>query len=102
MNNSELQRKISSIVPTLVKNEVHVWQASLNVGDTILHALERTLSEEEIIKARRFHFEKDQHHFIVARGVLRTLLGRYLNTDPRLLRFEYNDYGKPSLGYPFE
>ena len=40
------------------------------------------LSSEEIERARQFHFSYDRERFIHARGVLRTLLGRYVGTDP--------------------
>ena len=44
-----------------------------------------------------FRFEHLQRSFIVARGVLRTLLGHYLKTPPRDLHFNYGAKGKPSL-----
>src|SRR5947209_19693036 len=85
----------------LAENEVHVWRASLNVPASMLQHLQQLLTLAEVAQAERFYFEKDRHHFIVARGVLRTILSRYLNGDPRQLRFCYNPYGKPSLDVPF-
>ena len=41
--------------------------------------------------------KQDRHHYIVARGGLRTLLGHYLNCIPQALRFAYTTYGKPAL-----
>ena len=35
--------------------------------------------------------------FVVARGVLRTLLGQYLECDPRGIQFLYTQHGKPYL-----
>src|SRR5438477_256189 len=35
--------------------------------------------------------------FIIARGVLRILLGRYLDVAPTAVRFRYNPFGKPAL-----
>jgi len=101
MNNSDQQWIVSQFAQELAENEIHVWQASLNVDGAVLHTLQRTLTEEEATKAKQFHFEKDQQHFVIARGVLRTLLAQYVHTEPRLLRFDYNAYGKPSLGHPF-
>jgi 4'-phosphopantetheinyl transferase len=101
MSGSDQQWKTSPSDPRLAKNEVHIWRAFLNVEVSVLCSLQRTLTEEEVTKAKRFYFEKDRHHFIVAHGILRTLLGRYLKTDPSLLRFDYNSYGKPSLDCPF-
>ena len=79
----------------LGSDEVHVWQASLD--DPHLLELQQTLSADERARADRFRFEKDRRHFIVARGLLRTILGNYLNTKPGQLQFCYSPYGKPAL-----
>lgn len=55
------------------------------------------LAADEISRADRFHFAKDRDHFIVARGLLRTLLAAYLGADAAGLRFAYAEKGKPSL-----
>jgi len=57
----------------------------------------RTLELSELERAGRFHFERLQRHFVVARGFLREVLARYLEANPEELRFAYNDYGKPAL-----
>ena len=80
--------------------EVHVWQASLNVSKSLVQRLQQFLSEEEIVRASSFVFERDRHHFIVARGILRAILSRYLRVDPHYIRFDTNAYGKPSLDLP--
>jgi len=77
--------------------EVHVWRASLEQPPAIVESLGRLLSTDEQTRAARFHFERDQRHFIVARGGLRELLGRYLGMAPAALRFGYTDHGKPHL-----
>jgi len=82
---------------TLGKNEVHVWRASLELPSSQVQRLQRNLSEEELERADRFHFQRHQARFIVARGLLRTILGRYLKTDPGKLRFSYGSKGKPEL-----
>jgi 4'-phosphopantetheinyl transferase len=49
----------------------------------------------------RFRFEVDQERFLLAHGLLRHLLGRYLDTDPAQLRFGRGAHGKPFLqGHP--
>jgi 4'-phosphopantetheinyl transferase len=55
------------------------------------------LSADEHERAERFRFRKDREHFIAARGLLRILLGRYLDLPPRQLSFSYSPYGKPQL-----
>src|SRR5205823_2761674 len=84
----------------LLENEVHIWRAFLEQPLALIQNLQQFLISEEVTRAQRFYFEKDRNHFIVARGLLRTILGRYLDTDPNQLRFTYNAYGKPALSSP--
>src|SRR5207247_6837103 len=60
-----------------------------------------TLPPHERTRSARFQFERDQQRFIVARGVLRDLLGRYLQTQPSQINFVYNAFGKPDLSPEF-
>ncbi|MFI5129754.1 MAG: 4'-phosphopantetheinyl transferase family protein [Chitinophagales bacterium] len=78
-------------------NGVHVWRAFLDVSTDEFERLSRFLSADELARARRFHFESDQKRFIIARGILRKILGRYLGWSPDKLRFEYTSHGKPML-----
>ena len=82
---------------TLGSNEVHVWQAALDVKASDVQRLQQILSPDERARAGRFYFRKDREHFIVARGVLRVILGRYLGMDPNQIRFSYSPHGKPAL-----
>jgi len=81
----------------LAHDEVHVWQATLDLPRFRSEGLLRTLAADEQIRAGRFHFAKDREHFIVARGVLRAVLGGYLNRAPDGLSFCYGAHGKPGL-----
>jgi 4'-phosphopantetheinyl transferase len=81
----------------LLSDEVHVWCAALEVTTSHLRYLQNMLSADELARASRFHFPKDRRRFIVARGVLRSLLGLYLGLEPRQLCFCYGAYGKPAL-----
>jgi 4'-phosphopantetheinyl transferase len=78
-------------------NEVHVWRASLDdltqQRDSFLH----TLAADERTRAERFYFQRDRDRFINARGVLRAILGLYLNRAPKSLSFCNSSHGKPSL-----
>lgn len=86
---------------TLKEDQVHVWRASLEQPEASIQNLGQTLPADEIARAGRFHFEKDRNHFIVAHGLLRTLLGHYLHVHPGHLHFTVNAYGKPSLDPAF-
>lgn len=81
----------------LGEEEVHVWRAALNRNSSCIQNLQQTLAPDEQRRAERFHFRKDREHFIVARGLLRIILSRYLDVEPKQLRFCYSPYGKPAL-----
>lgn len=77
--------------------EVHVWRTSLDRDGAEVERLWAALAPDERERAQRFHFERDRRRFVVARGVLREILGRCLGLAPARIRFAYNKYGKPSL-----
>src|SRR5207244_1129644 len=85
----------------LPSHEVHIWYASLDVPPETSARLYTTLSSDERKRRARFRFKRDQQRFIVARGVLRDLLGRYLQTQPSQISFVYNAFGKPDLSPEF-
>jgi 4'-phosphopantetheinyl transferase len=55
------------------------------------------MSLEERKRYERFHFEKHRHHFLVSRGLMRTMLARYARIKPEDLRFSKNPYGRPEI-----
>lgn len=87
--------------PILREGELHVWLAEAGQESHARNLLE-TLSVEEAERAGRFRFSRDRERFVRARGLLRALLGRYLDADPAGLRFRSNDYGKPALAGEWE
>lgn len=78
-------------------DEVHVWRAPLNAPASRVRALAALLSVDERRRAEAFYFEEHQREFIVCRGLLRTLLGRYLGIAPEDVRLSYGAYGKPAV-----
>jgi 4'-phosphopantetheinyl transferase len=80
--------------PTLSADAVHVWRAGLDqpAADSA-----RLLSRDEQARADRLRFEQLQRRFIVGRGTLKVILGRYLNLSPEEVEFEYRPNGKPIL-----
>ena len=82
---------------SLCPDEAQVWRANLDLSPYGIARLREILSVEEQKRADRFHFERDRKHFIAARGILRTILGRYLLLKPEDIQFAYSDRGKPFL-----
>jgi 4'-phosphopantetheinyl transferase len=82
--------------------EVHVWHVSLRTWSPHIERFVRTLSDEERRRAERFRFERDRSRFVLARGILRTLLAEYSQCPPEALVFRYGAHGKPYVEtYPF-
>jgi 4'-phosphopantetheinyl transferase len=90
-------RLFSSTEREQLGNEIHVWQAGLDREAAELGQLEATLSPDETARADRFHFANDRSRFVAARGLLRELLGAYLQQSPAGLEFSYGQHGKPAL-----
>jgi len=81
----------------LDRHEIQIWRLELNASADRIQQLKSILSVDERARADRFHFDQHRDRFIVGRGVLRTILGRYLNLLPNQLQFQYGSHGKPSL-----
>ena len=86
---------------SLPGDEVHVWRSLLNLPTSQLLHLRQTLTADELGRVARFRFQEDRNRFIAARGLLRTILGRYLGLEPGVLRFSYGPFGRPTLAAPF-
>jgi len=83
--------------PDLEAKGVHLWRSRLDLADFRMAELASYLSPDETARARRFHFEEHRRRFIAGRGILRRLLGTYLELNPQKLRFCRRRYGKPFL-----
>jgi 4'-phosphopantetheinyl transferase len=82
---------------SLPRDAVHIWRAPLDGPASHVQYLWSLLSADESQRAARFVFAKDRDHFVMARGLLRVLLGRYRQQTPQHLRFAYGPQGKPAL-----
>ena len=83
--------------PRLGSDAVHVWRACLDQSPLQVDNFQMTLDDDERSKARRFYFSRDRERFIVARGILRSLLAGYLGRVPNSISFTYGSHGKPAL-----
>ena len=88
-------------MPALEADEIHVWRVEVGSAYTRRDDLWSYLAGDERQKAADFLFEGDRKRFVVARGVLRALLGCYLRRHPGSLGFAYNPFGKPHLSDDF-
>jgi 4'-phosphopantetheinyl transferase len=82
---------------SLPQDEVHVWTASRDADDETIGRLRQILNVDERRRADRFAFAHDRTRFAVSRGLLRVILGEYLDRPPESIGFVSNPHGKPSL-----
>lgn len=87
-----------TVSPTF--GETHVWRAWVDQTEVCLEQSEDLLSEDERARADRFHFEQDRRRFVLRRGLLRMILGQYLQVESACIRFAYGAFGKPVLSFP--
>jgi 4'-phosphopantetheinyl transferase len=79
-------------------NDVDVWCASLDGhSSAAMCQMESLLSSDELARARRFYFDRDRRRYVAGRGILRRLIGRYLDRAPEKIKFTYGPYGKPTI-----
>jgi 4'-phosphopantetheinyl transferase len=84
----------------LPDNEVQLWRADLNGLAPDEPRLSQLLSSEEQTRARRFLVSQARQNFAITRGILRLLLGAYLQADPTELTFQNSGNDKPGLSGP--
>ena len=70
---------------------------TLAANDPLGPAAWDVLSDEERTRADEFRIADARTRFVVTRGTLRILLGRYLNVPPNEVAFEFKTYTKPRL-----
>jgi len=84
-------------VPPLDGTALHVWTWNLDVDQRRLSRYEDVLSTEEWRRVRRYASHLPARRFIARRGMLRCILGQYLDQPPQDVRFVYNPHGKPFI-----
>jgi 4'-phosphopantetheinyl transferase len=86
-----------SIDFALTAADLHVWQVPLDQPAERVAHCRAILSADEQARADRFYFDRDRRRYVVARGGLRSIIGRYLDVPPERLAFAYGPQGKPRL-----
>jgi 4'-phosphopantetheinyl transferase len=76
---------------------VHLWKKPFDASAVEMERCYEVLSPEERARAQRFLVEPPRRAFILTRGTLRLLLGKYLDVEPRNISFRYAQFGKPLL-----
>lgn len=81
----------------LNENEIHIWLLEFSKIAISDNKFDKILSEDELAKKKKFHFDRDKIVYAVSRGSLRILLSRYLNLSLDEIYLSFNSFGKPFI-----
>ena len=95
---SRLRGAVSGSVPP--RGSIHLWWAHLAPRESEIVRLQDLLSPAERDRAARLRTSDSRRRFVVARGLLRTLLGNCLAEDPAEVALTIGLHGKPRLVGP--
>ena len=87
---------------SLGSNEVHIWVIPLDQNPLDGMDLYQYLSQDEINRAERFHFDKHRRRFAISHNALRQILAMYLDVNPAEIKYDQTSHGKPWLTGPFK
>jgi 4'-phosphopantetheinyl transferase len=76
---------------------IYLWWARTDAPKLNLSQLSSKLSDDELNRADRFYFTHHRRTFLVSHGMLRSVLGNYLQKPPESLKFLNDAKGKPQL-----
>ena len=81
---------------------VEVWRASLAALTPYLAAFDAALSPAERCRADRSILPEGRRRSIASRGLLRCLLGHYLDLAPNEVPIRLTSHGKPFVPHPLQ
>jgi 4'-phosphopantetheinyl transferase len=82
-------------------NTVHIWRAHFQPTLISKREFLERISKEEIERAQRFIRQSDRDRYIFSHGLLRSLLGAYVECAPQQFVFETKQHHKPFLVSPY-
>lgn len=81
----------------ILSDEIHVWRVNMGSFEAKIDQFMSVINKDEQAKAARFVREVDKNRSVIARSILRQLLGEYLNCTPQAIELQYNAFNKPEL-----
>jgi 4'-phosphopantetheinyl transferase len=82
----------------IAAGEIQVWSAQLDMEDSSRFL--PLLSTDERSRASRLKSKRIADFQLISRGILRILLGRYLDRKPQLIEIANDQFGKPFFSKP--
>lgn len=85
------------------EDQVYIWVISISASMRLIDRLSSILSADELVRAGRYHHDRDRRRFEVSRIALRLILGGMLNQHPGEIVFSVSDNKKPFVaGSPLQ
>lgn len=81
----------------ILANTVDIWMLDNQKLSGISYDWRNILSEEELLRADRFHFDKDKNAFVIYHACKRLILADYLKKIPKEISILTQEKGKPFL-----
>lgn len=81
------------------ESSLHLWALTIDPAESIAATLQPLLSTDETRRADSFKSAHLRLSYTICRGVVRLLLGHYLNIEPSLVQFQYQPKGKPIVAH---
>src|SRR5271165_7482433 len=78
-------------------DHIDVWRVNISSNLSQLDAFLAIITPDELERANRYYHRNDKDRFIVSRGALRIILGKYLNKVPKSIEFEIGQNKKPHI-----
>jgi 4'-phosphopantetheinyl transferase len=78
-------------------NQLHLWSARYSDLDRHYPVLSNLISAQEAARAAGFKRTLDAKNYILRHGLVRVVLGQYIQRVPLAVRFVHNENGKPDL-----
>jgi 4'-phosphopantetheinyl transferase len=88
---------VSGTLIPITGNQLHIWSARYSDLNRYYPGLADVISAQEATRAAGFKKTRDAQNFILRHGMVRAVLGQYVQKDPKAIRFVHAVSGKPDL-----
>jgi len=80
-----------------INSSADIWRINIQSNLSLLQSLSTLLTHDETIKAGRFAHKHDSDRYIISRGAIKLIMGRYLNRKPALIEIAAGENKKPYI-----